>query len=266
MINLSKERIVQWCRLNLPEPLRKSIGSLAGKFSEELIRPIEGFIFDISGGRFYADGCKFVIPTEITTRSYRSCFLRGDYEEEERELIRTFLRAEDAVLELGACLGIVSCVTNKLLGDKSRHVVVEGNPFCIPTIHRNRELNNSGFLVENAAVSIHSEATFYLHPVYVVGGTTQRQTARSVRVPGRSLEELDSRYGPFTVLIMDIEGSEFEIFSASTDALTRYRMVIVELHAWAIGNEKVSLCRDILSNAGLKFQKSAGITEVWRRP
>jgi len=35
-------------------------------------------------------------------------FLDGSYEAEERALIREFVRPSDAVLELGACLGIVS--------------------------------------------------------------------------------------------------------------------------------------------------------------
>jgi FkbM family methyltransferase len=156
-------------------------------------------------------------------------------------------------------------VTNRILTDKSRHVVVEGNPFCIPSLHRNRDINKAGFLVENCAVSIQPEVTFYLHPVYVVGGTTQRKSELPVRVPARSLAELDSRHGPFTALIMDIEGSELETFSASREQLSRYRLVIVELHAWAIGEEGVEKCREILRSAGLHFKQRAGITEAWQR-
>jgi FkbM family methyltransferase len=169
------------------------------------------------------------------------------------------------VLELGACLGIVSCVTNKILADKSKHVVVEGNPYCVPALHRNRELNNGGFLVENCAVSNQLDATFYLHPVYIVGGTTQRESGRPVRVPSRSLRELDTRHGPFSTLIVDIEGAELEIFSAAPDVLARVRLVIVELHSWAIGASGVQSCREALSAAGLRFKKCAGITEAWQR-
>jgi FkbM family methyltransferase len=197
--------------------------------------------------------------------SYRGCFLTGNYEAEERELIRAFVRPTDSVLELGACLGIVSCTTNKLLADKSRHVVVEGNPFCIPAIHRNRELNQCGFLIENCAVSNQREATFYLHPVYVVGGTTQRESSRPVRVPARSLADLDARHGPFTALVMDIEGSELEIIEASQEILKRYRLVIVELHDWALGADNVERCRELLAAAGLRLQRRAGITEAWQR-
>jgi FkbM family methyltransferase len=252
-------------RRYLPVAIRKPVGSAVGKIQEYLLAPLGGLIFDLFIRHFRADGCIFEIPRGITSMAYRSCFIWGNYEAEERDLIRKFLRPTDAVLELGACLGIVSCVSNKILADKTRHVVVEGNPFCIPAIHRNREMNQAGFLVENAAVSNEREVTFYLHPVYVVGGTTQRKSARPVRVPARSLADLESRHGPFTTLIMDIEGAELEIFSASAEILKRYRLVIVELHDWAIGEAGVEKCREILAAAGLVFKQRAGITEAWER-
>lgn len=255
----------QLARRFLPDAIRKPLGSAAGKFEGHLLNPFYGLVFDLFIRRFRADGCLFEIPHGITSVGYRSCFLKGDYEVEERDLIKKFIRPADAVLELGACLGIVSCVTNKILADKSRHVVVEGNPFCIPAIHRNRELNQCGFLVENCAASNQREVTFYLHPVYVVGGSTQRRSSRAVRVPAKSLSEFESRYGPFTALVMDIEGSELEIFEASHDILKNYRAVIVELHEWAIGAEKTGRCREILRRAGLTFKQRAGITEAWQR-
>ena len=258
-------RLRQFARSFLPDAIRKPLGHFGGKFYSVVIQWFLGALFDLGGGRFRADGCEFIIPKDITSRAYRACFLKGDYESEERELIRKFVRPSDSVLELGACLGIVSCVTNKQLADNTRHVVVEGNPFCISAIHRNRRHNQCGFLVENAAVSNEREVTFYLHPVYVVGGTTQRKSELPVRVPAHSLAELDSCHGPFTVLIMDIEGAELEIFKASTEILKRYRLVIVELHEWAIGEADVERCREILTAAGFHFQQRAGITEAWQR-
>ena len=260
-----RKQIRSLARKLLPDSIRRPLGHAAGRFDEGVIKRMQGLVFDLSGGKFKTDGCVFIIPKDQTSLAYRACFLGDDYEAEERELIRNFLSPTDTVLELGACLGIVSCVTNKLLADKNRHVVVEGNPFCIPTIHRNRALNQAGFLVENAAVSNAQEVTFYLHPVYVVGGTTQRTSARPVRVPARSLAELENRHGPFTTLIMDIEGAELEIFSVSAEILKRYRLVIVELHAWAIGEAGVENCREILAAAGLRFKQRAGITEAWQR-
>jgi len=245
--------------------MRSFLGALAGNFQTHVVGYFQGLFFDHVVRRFRADGCEFEIPRQLTSVAFRSCFLKDTYEAEERALIRKFIRADDSVLEVGACLGIVSCVTNKLLRDRRKHVVVEGNPLCIPAIHRNRQINECGFLVENCALSNQPEVTFYLHPVYIVGGTTQRETNRPVRVPGKTLKEFDARYGPFTALIMDVEGAELEAFEAAGDLLKRYRVVIVELHDWAIGADKVERCRELLRAAGLKFRECAGITEAWER-
>ena len=255
----------QLAREYLPPPIRKGLGTAAGWFYHKIIRWFQGAAFDLRGGQFQADGCTFTVPKDQTSRSYRSCFLNGSYEAEERALIREFVRPSDTVLELGACLGVVSCVTNKILTDKSKHVVVEGNPFCIPTIHRNREINKCGFLVENCAASNERDATFYLHPVYIVGGTTQRESGQPVRVPARSLADLNARHGPFSALIVDIDGAELEIFAAAPEVLSNTRLVIVEIHPWAIGEAGTQRCRELLSAAGLRFKRTVGITEAWQR-
>ena len=179
--------------------------------------------------------------------------------------MRAFVHPTDAVLELGACLGVVSCVTNKILADKTKHCVVEGNPLLIPTLRRNRELNDCRFIIENCAASNEPEVEFFLHPVYIVGGSAQRKTEHSVQVRGRSWRELDSFHGPFTVLIMDVEGSELEVLEGSQELIGRYRLVIVELHEWAIGKEKVERCRELLRAGGLHLVRRAEITEAWER-
>jgi FkbM family methyltransferase len=260
-----EHRVRQWAQKALPHALRKPLGKASAYALYHWVYPVQGLLFDLSGGRFRTDGCVFEIPRHLTTLGYRASFWSNTYEAEERQLIRQFLKPSDQVLELGACLGIVSCVTNRLLSDKSRHVVVEANPNVIPSLYRNRALNNAGFLIEHCAVSNKSEETFYLHPVYIVGGTSQRATETPVRLPGRSWRDLDVRYGPFSTLVIDIEGSELQVFEASADLLQRYRLVVAELHPWAIGEDGVQRCRDLMQSAGLKFRGRVGITEAWER-
>jgi FkbM family methyltransferase len=261
-----EQQIRAAARRHLPPAIRQPLGAAAGKFNSTILHWMQGLFFDLKGGRFRADGCEFEIPKDVTTRAYRACFVNGDYEHEERELIRRWIRPEDQVIELGACLGIVSCVTNKLLKDKSRHVVVEGNPFCIASLYRNKELNSAGFLIEHCAVGNESETTFYLHPKYIVGGSSQRATERPFRLPAKSLRQLERERGPFTALIIDIEGSEREVFGDSKDLLKRYRLVIAELHEFAIGGGGVERCREILRESGLKRVGTVGLTEAWERP
>jgi FkbM family methyltransferase len=236
-----------------------------GRFNETVVKNLQGLIFDIKGNRFHADGCSFVIPRDVTTRLYRATFLTNNYEQDERSLIREYIKPEDHVVELGGCLGIVSCVTNRLLADKGRHVVVEANPFCIPALYRNRKLNRAGFLIEHCAVDTKPEVTFYLHPVYIVGGTVQRANDNPVRLPAKSLRQIEQERGPFTALIIDIEGSELDVFRDSMELLKRYRAVIVEFHDFAIGGSGVEQCRDLLRESGLRFGRRVGTTEAWVR-
>ncbi len=259
------EQLRNAARKYLPGKIRRPLGNAAGKFDQKILQPLQGLLFDLTGGRFYVDECTFVIPRELTTRAYRACFWQGTYEKEERELIRRWIRPSDSVLELGACLGIVSCVTNKLLAEKSRHVVVEANPLCIPTLRRNKELNRAEFRVEHCAVGHPPEITFYLHPTYIVGGNAQRVTNRPVRVPAKALLQFEHESGPFTALIMDIEGGEREVLEQSSEQLKQFRILIIELHEFAIGAEGVERCRTILKTSGLTCVDKFGLTEVWQR-
>jgi hypothetical protein len=71
--------------------------SIAGHFSGRFIRPLIGFVFDLTGAIYSVDGCRFEIPVHLTDRNYRSAFLLGEYQAGERKLIRRFLRADDRV-------------------------------------------------------------------------------------------------------------------------------------------------------------------------
>jgi FkbM family methyltransferase len=260
-----RDKIRQIARRFLPDSIRKPLGTLAGKFDEAVIQRIQGLIFDLGGGIYKTDGCCFLIPKDQTTLAYRSVFLSGLYEHEEIELVRDFIRPDDRVIELGACIGVTSCIANKLLKDKARHLVVEANPFCIAALYQNRRLNDADFLIENCAVSAQHHVTFYLHPSIVMGGTAQPEKSSPVCLPAKSFAELNARYGPFTALIMDIEGAELEVLESAREILRHYRLVIFELHDSAIGQEGVERCRAILTEAGLKIRRRKTTSEAWQR-
>jgi len=247
----------------LPAQIRKPLGTLYGKFTAQVLRPLQGLIFDLSGGYFSVDGCVYAIPRDATSRAFRSCFLTKQYEVDERLLIPKYVDPADTVLELGACLGVVSCITNKLLRDPDRHVVVEGSPFCLPALYRNRELNKCRFVIEHCAVGARKEAVFYLHPDYITGSSMQNTKGIPLRVPCRTLQDLWDRYGPFSVLIMDIEGGELPVFESSLELLAKFRLIIVELHEANIGQDGVENCRAMLSKSGFRLAESSYITEAW---
>jgi FkbM family methyltransferase len=231
-----------------------------------IINPIAGLLFDLSGGTYKTEGCHFVFTRKMTTLGWRGAyFWRDQYETDERRLIKQFVVPEDSVIEIGACLGVVSCVTNRLLKNPSKHLVVEANPYLIPWLTQNQSLNASGFMVEHCAIGNPPETTFYVHSTGVMDGSCQNKSAHPIRLPARPLKELHERHGPFSCLIMDAEGAEYDVLEQAEELMKSYRLAVIEFHPWIIGEDKTQRCRQILKNAGLRQLGASGTTEAWCR-
>jgi FkbM family methyltransferase len=235
-------------------------------WSARFIRPLFGFGFDLTGAVYRIDGCQFEIPIHLTDRIYRSAFVFGEYEAAERKLVRRFLRPEDRVLELGGCIGVVSCLVNTRLVAPRHHLVVEANPELIPYLAHHRSLNRASFAIEECAVSTEPEVNFAVHRFMTHSSAFPQSDARLIRVRGRSLGNLHCAHGPFDALMIDVEGSELEILRASRDVLLNYRLVIIELHHEQLGLEGLEECRRILTSVGLKCSAVIQSVEAWIRP
>ena len=64
----------------------------------------------------------------------------GAWEKEEITLLSKYIFPDDNVLEIGACIGALSVVTNDKLSKTSKHTVVEANPNLIKTIEKNKKI------------------------------------------------------------------------------------------------------------------------------
>jgi len=134
---------------------RKALGFAAGKFNVTVIRFLKGVLFDLSGGHFRADSCTFAIPKRLTSVAYRACFFDGSYEAEERELIRSLVKPEDRVLELGAWSGTSKLQLATCNGAFVRHPVALVLHLCCT---QNRRIPQ-----QTASVAL-------LHPAYPPAG------------------------------------------------------------------------------------------------
>lgn len=239
--------------------------SLAGHFSGRFIRPVVGFGFDLTGAIYRVDGCRFEIPVHLTDRNYLSAFVFNEYEAGERKLIRQFLRADDRVIELGGCIGVMSCLVNSRLISRAHHLVVEANPELIPLLKYHRHINGACFEIEECAVSTEPEVTFSVHRLMTHSGIFTQNDSRQITVRGRSLAELHDSHGPFNALLIDIEGSELDVLRSSSDLLLEYRLVIIEFHKEQLGIDGLEECRGLLTSVGLKRSAVIQSVEAWIR-
>ena len=185
------------------------------------------------------DGCVFG-SRGIEVEGLRNDVINGVFETFERSAVQQYVSPRLPVVELGGCMGIVSCITNRRLKNPEAHVVVEANPKVIPLLHRNRERNHCRFEILNRAIAYGADTIAYAPSADFAGNSLNenRGTAQvSVRTIG--LSDILSTHGfDRYTLICDIEGHESELVDREADAIRRADTIILETHARLIGEEK----------------------------
>jgi len=108
---------------------------------------LAGLAFDVLKRDYRTEGMVFVVPRSLMKRAHRARFFYDVHELDERELVKRWLPDDATVLELGACLGVVSCVINRQLADPTRQISVEPNPQLQEVLRRNRDANRAHFAI-----------------------------------------------------------------------------------------------------------------------
>jgi FkbM family methyltransferase len=178
------------------------------------------------------DGCRIGLENSYSP-DIRNLLLTGLFEKPERAAIRRFLDGSLPVVELGACIGVVACTTNRRLDHRERHVVVEANPGLIPFLTANRNRNRSEFLVLNRALGYGTDfVEMHLNDANPLCSSAYSGSSRITRVQSITLQGIqrEFQFERFT-LICDIEGSEFEMAQHEAEVLsTCVPLMIVEIH------------------------------------
>ena len=226
---------------------------------------LAGWYFDVFMKKFKAGGCSFDIPTSLTTRPGRGYFALDMYENVERQLVSRYIKGDEHVLELGACIGVVSCIVNARLSNPDKHVVVEANPELIPYLENNKLLNKSKFSIANCAISSKPEIAFYFGHSIVSGSllNTNNDKQKTV-VRGLSIDQLQENHNmKFDTLIMDIEGGEYDVLFDYQDKLKQFNLIIIENHPHLLDHTQISAYEDLLLKNRFFVDASIETSKVW---
>ncbi|MGR3453630.1 FkbM family methyltransferase [Pseudooceanicola sp.] len=185
---------------------------------------------------------------------------------EEAEILGALrcVRAGDAVLELGAGLGIVGAVVARNLRP-SRVRAYEANAALVPHIRALYALNGleDVISVENRLLIAAPD-----RPEIMTLNITNSFLGSSVLETARSRDSVEVPTGDFNeacaeaeVLIMDIEGAELELLRHAD--LSHLRAVVTEFHPDAYGPEGMKEAKEILRAAGFERIDSCSTRTVW---
>jgi FkbM family methyltransferase len=217
------------------------------------------------------DGCTFSLQT-IPDSLTKLFLLDGQYELPERRAVKKHLRRDLPVIELGGALGVVACITNKLLAEPTAHVVVEANPLAIPQLQLNKESNHCAFEIVNRAVAYGVDAVTFCPTVDLASnsiesdGTQLYGTEQPVTVEAVQLGRLVTEHGfdKFS-LVCDIEGKEYDLVCQEIDVLKKADVIIMETHARLIGEDKNRFMLRTLTNAGFRIIEEDGFVITLQR-
>jgi FkbM family methyltransferase len=180
------------------------------------------------------------------------------YEEGERYAVAKFLPRDQSVIELGAGLGVVTSLINRLLERRAEHWVVEANPTLLPVLNATRQRNHAEFQVVHGALAYGSETVeFGIDPDVLESAVRDAQRA-TVTVRALTFADLLERTGlRLGSLVCDIEGAEAELIRREGSLVARHiQTIVMEVHPHLLGADGV---RELHTSL-----EALGYASVWK--
>jgi FkbM family methyltransferase len=224
-------------------------------------------MIELTGNRVRIEGMTFSLDSPLIATPLKSTIFFGLHEVDEREMLNRWLPKDLAVVELGAGIGVVSCLTNRKLARPQDHVVLEVNPPLVPLLERNRKLNDCQFGIINKGLSYDSETVeLSVNQNFVgtrraslTGLQSDGNSATTFIVPATTLKSIIETAGMDQIaLICDIEGTELALVEREIDTIRQHvRFILVELHPRVLGLEATTRIIDTLVSAGFTLRDSS---------
>lgn len=148
-------------------------------------------------------------------------------ENTEQILVQRYIKPTDSVLELGARYGSVSVRVNKILKDKTKHIVIEPDKRVWKALTYNRYKNKTKFKIFQGFVA--NKKYKLINKKAWSGYASTMVEDESSEIPNISLPNLLKKVN-FTpnVLIADCEGCLCDFMDENYDFITQLRMIIFE--------------------------------------
>lgn len=204
----------------------------------------------------------------------RASIAAGRYEKGERSLAAEFLRPDDRVLEIGTAAGAID-MTSALIVGPENVVTFDDNPEIVEDARANFTHNGLAAIKSNVAILrnrmnyVDSEMVdFFISKNFWASRLFARETAtdivKKVSIPTACLEDEIEKHGA-TAIMCNIEGGEVDLlYQANLDPI---RMIVIETHYWAVGEEATDRMMNYLIGQGFSIHlgKSGEHRSVLRR-
>src|SRR5688572_15719657 len=169
-------------------------------------------------------------PKAGVPKNVRREIARGLYEQDEVQILPTVLDPGLPLVELGAGIGVVSCIANRMLKDPTAHLAVEMHPQALGILEVNRAMNQARFeIVPHTLAYRDQPSTPSDDGAWTPGG--RMLPGAAVPTAGTLGDLVEGRGWDAFNLVMDIEGMELSLLEEDFDLIrNRVASISVELH------------------------------------
>jgi FkbM family methyltransferase len=190
------------------------------------------------------------------------------FEFPEQLITATYLSPDAKVLELGSNLGNNSCVIARILNDARNLVTLETRPEAVKFLIENRDYNNLSFHVEGAALSevpLVQKGWIAIPSEVDLEGYTRLNTI--------TFDQLLEKYGvQFDTLVVDAEGSLYDILVNKPSILNNIKMIIIENDFRTSEHLLYAVdlfCKngfELIYNGSKPLDEGNAFNQVWKKP
>lgn len=195
-------------------------------------------------------GIKLPLVKSVMSKNMINTLLNGYYENEEADALSSVIQDNEVVMELGGGIGFLSSLVASNIKVKEVHVF-EANPHLIELIKYTHMLNGVNAFVYNEILGkTDMPLNFYINEDFWASSTILHDCKEVITVAQSSFQSRINEIKP-TLLIVDIEGGEVELFD--NIELHGVKKILVEIHQNVIGRHGVKHLFDTLGSQGFHY-------------
>jgi FkbM family methyltransferase len=241
-----------------------------GKFKELIFR---GRLFI----KYHSGGLRYRLINKINKDKYKIVTVNGSkmyihldddgiskdlylYKEREKfatECLKSFIKEDDVIIEIGANIGYYVLLENKI-AKKGKIFALEPMPFSRKLLTMNVKLNN----VENVEIypfaigDQNKEQDFYIYKEINISSFNQNLYGNLVSTKKVRIMTLDNFIEKYlgdtlpTVLRMDVEGFEYNVIKGAMNTIRNCNKlrIFMEIHPHILSQEQLNELLNILEN------------------
>ncbi len=189
---------------------------------------------------------------DYLSSSIKEAIYKGYYEQQEIQLVKSYLASDDVIMEIGAGIGFLSSYCAKKIGSESIYAY-EANIALEQPIRNTYEINHVNPNLEMCLIGKQTGIeNFYVTKDFWESSFMKpnpEKIEKTLTIPVKSFKEELKRINPSFVII-DIEGGEYDLLK--DDDLHNVKKIVIELHNTTIGYEKVENVKSQLKSLGFK--------------